>query len=65
VSTWDDIFRGLKERVQFVNAVIESFKTFSLKDELAISISAVLIEDHLADAFPRNCLSSEPSLWTM
>jgi len=33
VSTWDDIFRGLKERVQFVNAVIESFKTFALKDE--------------------------------
>jgi hypothetical protein len=33
VFTWDDIFRGLKERVQFVNAVIESFKTFALKDE--------------------------------
>ena len=63
VSTWDDIFRGLKERVQFVNAVIESFKTFALKDELAISISAVSIEDHLPDAFPRNSLSSE--LWTM
>jgi hypothetical protein len=56
-STWDDIFGVAKERVRFVNAVIDCANRFARTDQQ--TVTSVLIEDHLPDAFPQDSLSSQ------
>jgi hypothetical protein len=56
-ATWDDIFGVAKERVRFVNAVIDCANRFARTGQQ--TVTSVLIEDHLPDAFPQDSLSSQ------
>ena len=56
-STWEDIFEGAKDRVRFVNAVIDCANRFARTARQ--TVSAVSIEDFLPDAFPRDNLFTQ------
>jgi hypothetical protein len=60
-STWDNIFVGVKEKVWFVDAVINCSNRFVGAEQQ--TIPAVSIEDYMPAAFPQNGL--HPELYTL